>query len=613
MQQDPTKKKQEERVVNALWDHYKKTYFTSSQDFMRAFKKDPASILLDFSTLTGVGAAGLPGKFGQAAKIAATVTDPIQSSLAIARGVGSLPARALRLTQATTSGVPYSALTDIYNMSKNGNSVQRGAFKDGRTFTEGQIVDEFADTISGVADKASANYASNIAGLDKIKPDYSKVLDVLRKEEDALRNSAGQIEAVNQNAYKQIQDMRRRVLDYDSHANHNLIFADKFKRDLGNERYNFEFHDPARGATDRVKAAVRDAIAAGDSKYANAMDQWQGWISQAKDLKSVAGQPNSGVANTMAKIMKAMKSDLKKKNVIDALAAHNERIPYLLAGYATKPMHKGNIGLMDAVLGGVGYFAVAHPAGAAVALAGASPRLSSMSQTALGKIAKVGSAATSRPVTAGAYYGERALQEEGQQPSEENMGMPQGDNSLPRNVRNNNPGNIIDSDFAKRQPGYVGTDGQFAVFDKPENGYSAHKTLLSSYGSEGRDTIDAIIEKWSPSEGKGNTPEGTNNYKLEVAKRLGVGIHDRLDMSDPNVLDALSKAMANFEGDKRAATGGRIGRATGGRIMNHRSEAESLIRLADKTKKALNNSTESLLAVPDEAVTKALSIANEAI
>jgi len=59
--------------------------------------------------------------------------------------------------------------------------------------------------------------------------------------------------------------------------------------------------------------------------------------------------------------------------------------------------------------------------------------------------------------------------------------------------------------------------------------------------------------------------------------------------------------------------GDRQGRATGGRIMNHRSEADSLIRLADKTKKALNNSTESLLSVPDETVTKALSIANEAI
>jgi hypothetical protein len=68
-----------------------------------------------------------------------------------------------------------------------------------------------------------------------------------------------------------------------------------------------------------------------------------------------------------------------------------------------------------------------------------------------------------------------------------------------------------------------------------------------------------------------------------------------------------SESEQDQEGDVR------IGRATGGRIMNHRSEAENLIRLADKTKKALNNSTESLLAVPDEAVTKALSIANEAI
>ena len=57
----------------------------------------------------------------------------------------------------------------------------------------------------------------------------------------------------------------------------------------------------------------------------------------------------------------------------------------------------------------------------------------------------------------------------------------------------------------------------------------------------------------------------------------------------------------------------RAGRASGGRIMSHKSEAERLMNLADKAKKALNNSTESLLAVPDEAVTKALSIANEAI
>jgi hypothetical protein len=506
--------------------------------------------------------------------------------------------------------VPYSTLTDIYNMSKNGNSVQRGAFKDGRAFTEGQIVDEFADTISGVADKASANYASNIAGLDKVKPDYSKVLDVLRKEEDALRNSAGQIEAVNQNAYKQIQDMRRRVLDYDSHANHNLIFADKFKRDLGNERYNFEFHDPARGATDRVKAAVRDAIAAGDSKYANAMDQWQGWISQAKDLKSVAGQPNSGVANTMAKIMKAMKSDLKKKNVIDALAAHNERIPYLLAGYATKPMHKGNIGLMDAVLGGVGYYAVAHPAGAAVALAGASPRLSSMSQTALGKIAKVGSAATSRPVTAGAYYGERALQEEGQQPDEGASKETSDLSSIKEkiaNVESAGSGGYsavgpVDPKSGERPYGKYQVMGfnipewtkqYLGVEMTPEeflNDPAAQEKVFEG-------AFGGALKKY------GNLKDATSWWHSGKPLSQAQGRRDVLGTSTPDYVNRVTEQ----------ADGGRIGRATGGRIMNHRSEADSLIRLADKTKKALNNSTESLLSVPDETVTKALSIANEAI
>jgi len=625
-QQDPTKKKQEERVVNGLWDHYKKTYFTSSQDFMRAFKKDPASIFLDFSTLTGIGAAGLPGKFGQAAKIAATVTDPIQSSLAIARGVGSLPAKGLRVLQATSSEVPYATLTDIYNLARKGDPALKEGVQLGRTLPETEITRKVVDALDTAADAASVEYLASKAGQPHAnkKPPVNDVLQTIQKAEDDLTIAGtkphppytdpvtgNRVDHPYWDAYQELQNLRNQVKAYDANPAYNVLEADKFKRSLY-ERRN-QVQGKAQNSVDQVAKAVRKSISDVSPEYATIMDRWQTWIQTAKGIKQNGANANLSPASSMTRLLNSMKTDLKRKNVIDVLAKHDQQLPYILAGYATKPMHKGNIGLMDAVLSGAGWYAVSHPLGAVGSLGLASPRLSSMSQTALGKIAKVGSAATSRPVTAGAYYGERALQEEGQQPSEENMGMPQGDNSLPRNVRNNNPGNIIDSDFAKRQPGYVGTDGQFAVFDKPENGYSAHKTLLSSYGSEGRDTIDAIIEKWSPSKGKGNTPEGTKNYKLEVAKRLGVGIHDRLDMSDPNVLDALSKAMANFEGDKRAATGGRIGRATGGRIMNHRSEAENLIRFADKTKKALNNSTESLLSVPDETVTKALSIANEAI
>ena len=62
------------------------------------------------------------------------------------------------------------------------------------------------------------------------------------------------------------------------------------------------------------------------------------------------------------------------------------------------------------------------------------------------------------------------------------------------------------------------------------------------------------------------------------------------------------------------ATGGRIERASGGRAgLDHKSAAEALMRAAERAKKAENETTEPLLNLPDEAITKALSAANEAI
>jgi len=68
-----------------------------------------------------------------------------------------------------------------------------------------------------------------------------------------------------------------------------------------------------------------------------------------------------------------------------------------------------------------------------------------------------------------------------------------------------------------------------------------------------------------------------------------------------------------FRGSQHA-TGGRIERASGGRAgLDHKSAAEALMRAAERAKKAENETTEPLLNLPDEAITKALSAANEAI
>lgn len=59
--------------------------------------------------------------------------------------------------------------------------------------------------------------------------------------------------------------------------------------------------------------------------------------------------------------------------------------------------------------------------------------------------------------------------------------------------------------------------------------------------------------------------------------------------------------------------GGRVARQSGGRVGNPGSAADKLIAAAEKAKNSHSETTSPLLDVPDEAITKALAIANEKI
>jgi hypothetical protein len=122
-------------------------------------------------------------------------------------------------------------------------------------------------------------------------------------------------------------------------------------------------------------------------------------------------------------------------------------------------------------------------------------------------------------------------------------GAPTGSVSAPRGERNNNPGNIEDGPFAKSLPGYKGSDGRFAIFETPQAGQAAQGALLQSYGKRGINTVQAIISRWAPPS-DGNP---TNGYAAFVARKLGVDPSQPLDMNNPNVLQALSGAIAEFE------------------------------------------------------------------
>lgn len=114
---------------------------------------------------------------------------------------------------------------------------------------------------------------------------------------------------------------------------------------------------------------------------------------------------------------------------------------------------------------------------------------------------------------------------------------------VPRGIRNNNPGNIEDGPFARRMPGYAGSDGRFAKFAAPENGSTAIDSLLASYGGRGIDTVGGVINRWAPP--TDNNP--TSAYAATVAKGMGIDPNAKIDLSDPATRQKLGMLIGKFE------------------------------------------------------------------
>lgn len=95
--------------------------------------------------------------------------------------------------------------------------------------------------------------------------------------------------------------------------------------------------------------------------------------------------------------------------------------------------------------------------------------------------------------------------------------------------RNNNPGNIR------------GENG-FRRFNTPFEGLQALSYQLGRYGNVGNDTVEKIISKWAPP-----NENNTKAYIAAVSKTLGVRANERLNMNDPQVIEALMHAIIRHE------------------------------------------------------------------
>ena len=131
-----------------------------------------------------------------------------------------------------------------------------------------------------------------------------------------------------------------------------------------------------------------------------------------------------------------------------------------------------------------------------------------------------------------------------------------GNPAEPRGVRNNNPFNIMKG--GKAWQGEVqGNDTRYATFATPEAGIRAGvKNLLTYQDKYGLNTVEGIVSRWAPA-----TENNTAAYVATVAKAAGVKPDAPLNLRDPAVLTAVTRAMIQVENGKQPYTDAQI--ATG--------------------------------------------------
>ncbi len=109
-----------------------------------------------------------------------------------------------------------------------------------------------------------------------------------------------------------------------------------------------------------------------------------------------------------------------------------------------------------------------------------------------------------------------------------------------RGWRNNNPGNLVLTKelWAQKVPNNENTDGKFEQFNKVEYGVRALMKLLTNYILNGRNSIHAIISRYSTTD--------RTTYMNYVAAQTGIGIADKLQ-ADKETITALAKAICEYE------------------------------------------------------------------
>ncbi len=114
------------------------------------------------------------------------------------------------------------------------------------------------------------------------------------------------------------------------------------------------------------------------------------------------------------------------------------------------------------------------------------------------------------------------------------------DGKMTRGYRNNNPGNL---EATIPWKGMTGSDGRFAKFGSPADGYRAIGSNVLAYKNKyGINTIRGIVSRWAPP-----SENNTAAYISQMTKELGVGPDDPLNVQDKETMTRLMRGISKHE------------------------------------------------------------------
>ena len=666
IKQDQTKKVEDEALARALGSHYVQTY-GSVKGFKKALSTDPASILADASTfLLGPGGAAAKGaglvKTGAALSKAAEFVDPIQLALKAAKLPVKAVGKIMPVAQSFTTGASVSSLAKAAEAaSAKATPEQRAAFQAhiNKKADPSEIVGAMDDALDAIAKKRSDDYIAKRKSITGgvLQPLSFKNIATAFKErvqQNRLTDPmTGFVGIKNPNVENVMKEIGAEISRYSAQPvnsmAHTLEGFDALKQRINAIRKGYKNDPQAYQAATQMHNEILKELILKESGYGNLMKQYSNASDEMAAIRERFGVGKNLSDETVLK--KVLKSKFGKgkesENLLSSLAEHDSRIPYMIAGHELSDALPG--GLRQALM----YSAPFNPAGIVggiAHLAASSPKLMGKMNYAAGTVGRGVDALTQPAVT-------KALSYAGQQRDDNAIGSgPQGPQSAPAAVAKvvsaieghegtgaersgstsaYGPGQFVVGTFldtfraALPDEAASMTDDQIkALHGTPEGDKIQHEKLLPFLTMANAGKLEeAGIE---PTPGNIylahllnvetakpfiNTPDDVLASSVLPESYINRGNASWLSGKTVGQVKQWAKNQIEGRMNNAAATGGRIQRASGGRIDSGRHEAlvNKLMKKAERAKSVSNKVTEPLLEVPDKAIVKALDMAQQAI